>query len=221
MALWRDVPQKLAERTGWGVCAYSRQGYGRSDPNDLPLPLDYMTVEATQVLPQVLDYIAPKTCVLVGHSDGATIAALHAALCPAPSLKGTCLIAPHFFTEQIGLNAIRAAREAYQAGDLKQRLSLYHAHVDCAFRGWNDSWLHPDFVNWRVDQHIRAISQPILAVQGRDDAYGTLRQIDVISDLACVDVQRLVIDGVGHAPLSEAFDQSCGALSDFLQNIEI
>ena len=143
VALWRDFPRKVAEATGFGVFAWSRAGYGQSDPVELPRPLDYMTREALDVLPGVLDAIGFRYGILLGHSDGASIAAIYAGGVEDFRVRGLVLMAPHFFTEEAGLQAIAAAKTAYEGGDLRERLAKYHGHVDNAFYGWNGAWLDP------------------------------------------------------------------------------
>ena len=141
--LWRDVPQRLADATGYGVFAYSRGGYGRSEPVSLPRPLDYMAREAEEVLPHVLDQMGIRKAVLLGHSDGATIAAIYAGSAGDMRVRGQILIAPHFFHEASGLAAIAEAREAFKAGELREKLAKYHDNVDVAFLGWAEAWLDP------------------------------------------------------------------------------
>ena len=220
VALWRDVPARLAKATGWGVFVYSRQGYGGSDPADLPLPIDYMAREAVNVLPAVLDANGFREGAVLGHSDGASIAAIHAGRVRDARVRGVVLIAPHFFTEAPGLAAIDAAREAYQNRDLRDRLARYHAHVDCAFHGWNDSWLNPEFHHWNIEDALDTISVPVLAVQGDADPYGTLAQIDVIERRCPAPVTRLILPGCGHAPHLEAGAEVLPAIVGFLQRLE-
>jgi pimeloyl-ACP methyl ester carboxylesterase len=149
LALWRDFPQKLAAATGHGVFAYSRAGYGLSHPVDLPRPLDYMSREARFSLPALLDAIGLTRGLLLGHSDGASIAAIYAGEHADERIKGLILMAPHLFTEAMGLASIAEAGHAYETGDLRARLAKYHAHVDVAFRGWNDAWLDSGFLEHR------------------------------------------------------------------------
>ncbi len=200
VALWRDFPQRLARATGWGVCAYSRAGYGRSDPADLPRPVDYMTREAVRSLPDVLDQIGFRRGILFGHSDGATIASIYAGSVEDFRVRGLILMAPHFYTEPAGLAAIEQARAAYDDGDLKPRLARYHDNPDVAFRGWNDAWLNPRFHDWNVADVIDYIRVPALAIQGRDDQYGTLAQIAELEDRSYAPVDTLILDQCQHAP---------------------
>ena len=202
-ALWRDFPKELASASGFGVFAYSRAGYGWSDPAELPRSLDYMTREAVDVLPQVLDAIGFVRGVLVGHSDGATIAAIYAGSVSDHRVRGLVLMAPHFFTEPKGLTAIAAARTTYDAGDLRTRMAKYHRNPDNAFLGWCDSWLHPDFQSWNVSDVIDYFRVPVLAIQGRDDEYGTLAQIDELTNRSYAPVETLILDECRHAPFLE------------------
>jgi pimeloyl-ACP methyl ester carboxylesterase len=144
IALWRDFPERLAQATGCPVFAYSRLGYGHSDPVPLPRPLDYMRAESRTILGRVLDQAGIGPCILIGHSDGASIAVIHAGSAGDARVRGVVLIAPHFFVEDIAITAIAAARDAYNQGTLRDRLARYHDHVDVAFRGWNDAWLDLD-----------------------------------------------------------------------------
>ena len=219
-ALWRDFPAKLAEATGFGVFAYSRAGYGRSDPAELPRPLDYMTQEAIDVLPQVLDAIGFRRGVLLGHSDGATIAAIYAGSVPDMRVRGIITMAPHFFTEEMGLAEIANAKVAFDTGDLRSRMAKYHADPDNTFRGWNDSWLHPDFKAWNVSDVIDYIRIPVLAIQGEDDQYGTLAQIDELENRCYAPVDRLVLSDCRHAPFIDQPDAVVVQIADYCARLE-
>lgn len=220
VALFRDFPQKLAEATGHGVFVYSRQGYGQSDPVALPRPLDYMTREAVDVLPKVLDAIGFRSGVLLGHSDGASIAALYPGNVQDHRIRGLILIAPHFFTEPEGLASIAAAREAFDGGDLRARLARYHADVDGAFRGWNDAWLDPGFRDWNIAYAIDYIRVPVLAIQGADDQYGTLAQIDVIEDGLYAPLDRVIVEGAGHTPFLEKPEQTLAEITEYIARLD-
>jgi pimeloyl-ACP methyl ester carboxylesterase len=200
LALWRDFPQKLAAATGHGVFAYSRAGYGRSDPVDLPRPLDYMSREARFSLPALLAAIGLKRGILLGHSDGASIAAIHAGEHADERIKGLVLMAPHLFTEEMGLASIAEAGHAYETGDLRARLAKYHAHVDVAFHGWNDAWLDPGFKAWNIEDAVGRWRAPALVIQGADDQYGTLRQVRAIEARSPAPVTSLILEACRHSP---------------------
>lgn len=200
VALWRDFPEKIAEATGLGVLAYSRQGYGQSDPCVLPRPLDYMTREARDVLPLVLEQTGIQSCILLGHSDGASIAALHQALVPDPRVLGLILMAPHFFVELPALDSIRNVRTAWRETDLPQRLGKYHADPQNAFQGWNDAWLDPGFESWDIAECIDQFSVPCLAFQGDMDEYGTAVHLDLIRQRSIFPVETHVLEACGHSP---------------------
>ena len=205
VSMWRNFPTTLCAELGCRGLIYSRPGYGQSTPrgpNEHWGP-DFMHRQAQQVLPLLLETLGIdlfQTPVwLFGHSDGGSIALLAAAHLPA--LKGLIVLAPHLFVEDISVNSIEKARTAYAdpATGLRQRLSRYHADVDSAFWGWNTIWLHPEFRNWCITQELTAIRCPVLAVQGRDDEYGTLAQIQEIAKILPTCDWR-AIDDCGHSP---------------------
>lgn len=222
-SLWRDFPAKVAAATGMGVFVYSRQGHGQSDPAALPKPLDFMTHEAVDMLPKVLDAIGFQRGILLGHSDGATIAAIYAGSVEDFRVRGLILMAPHFFTEEAGLVEIAKAREAFETGDLQDKMARYHADPVNCFRGWNDVWLDPGFKSWDVTEAIDYLRIPTLAIQGRDDQYGTLAQIQVVEDRSYAPVDLEVIDACRHAPHLEQPEATLALVADFaarLQRIE-
>ncbi|NKB53422.1 MAG: alpha/beta fold hydrolase [Rhizobiaceae bacterium] len=223
VALWRDFPQRLAAATGFGVFAYSRAGYGKSDPCPLPRPIDYMTDEALQTLPEILNLIGFKQGVLMGHSDGATIAAIHAGMSGDLRVRGVVLMAPHFFAEPGGLESIAQARVNYQTGDLRNKLAIYHTNVDCAFYGWNDVWLDPNFKQWNVAEVIDYLRIPVLAIQGEADEYGTLAQIDELDSRIYSPLDVEILKDCGHAPHIEQPENTLQIITEFadrLQRIE-
>lgn len=209
VALWRDFPAKLAAATGMGVLAYSRAGYGQSDGKPLPWPITYMTDEAVQTLPHVLDAIGFRSGILMGHSDGATIASIYCGSVSDARVRGLVVMAPHYFTEPMGLASIAQAKRAYDQGDLRPKLAKYHRDVDNAFRGWNDSWLNPKFQAWNVADVIDYLRIPALAIQGADDEYGTLAQIHELETRSYAPVDVEILADCGHAP---QFDQSDAVL---------
>ncbi|WP_432817078.1 alpha/beta fold hydrolase [Sulfitobacter sp. JB4-11] len=219
VALWRDFPKALAAATGLGVFVYSRAGYGRSDVADLPRPLDYMTREATGVLGDVLDAIGFQRGVLVGHSDGATIAAIYAGSVPDYRVRALILMAPHFFTEDMGLAEIARTKVAYETGDLPQRLAKYHVDPANTFRGWNDRWLDPAFRDWNVADVIDHWRIPTLAIQGRDDQFGTLAQIREMETRAYAPVDTLILDDCRHAPFLDQPDAVTDAIKEYCDRL--
>ncbi|GAA6202612.1 alpha/beta hydrolase [Aquicoccus sp. SU-CL01552] len=219
-ALWRDFPARVAARTGMGVLVYSRQGYGQSDPAELPRPLDFMTREAVDVLPHVLDQAGIERCILFGHSDGATIAAIHAGSVEDFRVRGLILMAPHFFTEEMGLAEIAKARAAFETTDMKERMAKYHKDPENAFRGWNDTWLDPAFKAWNVGEVIDYFRIPVLAIQGRADQYGTLAQIEEIETRSYAPVDTVILDDCKHAPHLEQPDQTLDAVAEFAARLE-
>lgn len=219
VALWRDFPRALAQATGFGVFAWSRAGYGQSDPADLPRPLDYMTREAVESLPRVLDAIGFRRGVLLGHSDGASIAAIYASSVTDFRLRGLILMAPHFFTEPEGLASIEQARIAYENGDLRARLAKYHKRVDNAFRGWNGAWLDPGFKSWNIAESIDYLRVPVLAIQGADDQYGTLAQIREIEDRIYSPVDVEILADCRHSPHLEHPEKTMAAIVDYCSRL--
>ena len=219
VALWRDFPERLAAATGCGVFAWSRAGYGASDPKPLPWSLDYMTDEALTCVPQVLDAVSPQHAILLGHSDGASISAIYAGSVEDHRLWGVILMAPHFFTEPFGLAAIAEARTAFEKADLRDRMGKYHHHVDNCFRGWNDSWLHPDFREWNVSDCLDYIRVPVLAIQGHDDQYGSMAQINEVTDRCYAPVDLLALTDCRHAPYLDQPQATLDGVSDFCRRL--
>jgi pimeloyl-ACP methyl ester carboxylesterase len=200
VALWRDVPERLAALTGCGVLAYSRQGYGASPPAALPRPLTYMHDEALGVLPRVIEAAHLRHFALLGHSDGGSIATIFAGGVSDARLAGAILIAPHFFVEDVSVSSIEAAKTAYETTDLRARLGRYHRDPDNAFRGWNGAWLDPGFRDWRIDTYLPRVTAPLLVLQGEADEYGTAAQLDCAARLAGGAVETMLIPGARHAP---------------------
>ena len=220
VALWRDFPARLAKATGFGVFAYSRAGYGQSDPTPLPRPLDYMTREATGPLVHVLDAIGFRRGVLFGHSDGASIALIYAGSVEDFRVRGLVLIAPHLFTEPSGLGSIAEAKRAYDEGDLKPKLAKYHRNVDNAFRGWNDAWLDPGFEAWNIADCVDYIRVPMLVVQGADDQYGTVAQVREIEARSYAPVDVEIFDGCRHSPHIECPERLLDSVKEFCARLD-
>jgi pimeloyl-ACP methyl ester carboxylesterase len=198
---------------------YSRAGYGRSSPGKLPRPVSFMNEEACEVLPRVLSAIGFQRGILFGHSDGASIAAIYAGSVQDHRVRGLVLMAPHFFTEEMGLAEIRRAREAYDSGVLRDKLARWHADVDCAFRSWNGPWLDPDFRTWNITDALGYIRVPILAVQGADDQYGTLKQVEALQEECYCPVETAVLPGVRHSPHRDAPALTLEVTSAFINRL--
>ncbi|MGE3245984.1 MAG: alpha/beta fold hydrolase [Beijerinckiaceae bacterium] len=213
--LWLEFPQTLAEVTGCGVFAWSRAGYGQSDPVPLPRPLSYMHDEACDVLPGLIDSIGLRKGLLIGHSDGASIAAIYAGMHDDPRIRGISVMAPHFIVEDISIHSIADAKQAYETTDLRKKLARWHANPDVAFYGWNGAWLDPEFRSWDLSEFLRDIRVPVQILQGEDDQYGTMRQVDVARACCRGPLEVTVLAGVKHTPWREAKEQTLSLLSDF------
>jgi pimeloyl-ACP methyl ester carboxylesterase len=221
VALWRDFPAQLAAATGLGVFAYSRAGYGGSERIDLPRPLDYMSREALDVLPALLDAIGFQRGVLLGHSDGASIAAIYAGATGDHRVRGVVLIAPHFVVEAVSVASIAGIRKTYETTDLRAKLARWHRSVDNAFYGWNDAWLDPDFRRWDISEYLAYIRVPVAILQGADDQYGTIRQIEIAKEECYCPVDVTVISGAGHSPHREVPELTLVTISEFARHILI
>jgi len=214
-ALWGDFPEKLQAATSAGVFVYSRAGYGASTPVKLPRPLDYMHIEALEVLPKLLERIGFRRGLLVGHSDGASIAAIYAGSVQDHRIQGLALIAPHFIVEDISVTSIAAIKTAYQTTDLRSKLARWHNDVDNAFYGWNGAWLDPEFRNWDISEYLAYIRVPMAILQGANDEYGTIRQVEIARQECYCPVDVTEIPNAGHSPHREAPEATLDAISEF------
>ena len=198
LAMWKDFPANFCARHGFKGLVFSRYGYGQSTPKPATERWSpgFMHAQAHEVLPMLFEALAVERPWLFGHSDGASIALLHAAKFP---VAGVVAVAPHLFVEDVSIASIQRAREAYAGTDLRARLARYHADPDSAFRGWNDVWLDPAFRSWNIEADLETITAPILAVQGEDDEYGSLEQIQGIARRR-PGAQLLVVPQCGHSP---------------------
>ena len=219
VSLWTqrgiNWPQQVCHATGRGGVMYSRRGYGQSGPTTGNLPADYMHREAWEVLPELLDALQIKKPVLLGHSDGATIALLYASRHP---VSACIALAPHVVVEQLAINAIAEAKTQFESGGLRERLARHHADVDGAFRQWNDVWLSDAFRNFDIREECRRITAPLLLIQGLDDEYGTLIQLDEIA-LAAPHAERLHLPDCGHSPQRDQPEKTLEAVTDFLRHV--
>ncbi len=219
VSLWTqrgiNWPQQVCHATGRAGVMYSRRGYGQSGPSAGNLPADYMHREAWEVLPELLDALQIKKPVLLGHSDGATIALLYASRHP---VSACIALAPHVLVEQLAINAIAEAKTQFESGGLRERLARHHADVDGAFRQWNDVWLSDAFRNFDIREECRRITAPLLLIQGLDDEYGTLIQLDEIA-LAVPHAERLHLPDCGHSPQRDQPEKTLEAVTDFLRHV--
>ncbi len=217
--MWRQFPAQLAQVTGCAVLTYSRYGNGFSQVLQEARAVSYMHDEALEALPDMLDAFDIEKAVLVGQSDGASIALIYAGEIAA-RVRGVVAESPHVFVEDLSVSSIAQAKTAYQSTDLRERLRRYHENVDKTFYGWNDIWLHPEFRTWNIEDSVRKITVPLLVVQGADDEYGTGAQIDAIrADAVDARVDTLYLANCGHAPHRDRPDVVLPAIAAFVKSV--
>lgn len=219
LAMWKDFPAQLCRAAGCRGLVYSRPGYGRSTPRapDEHWGLDFLHQQSHAVLPALLDALGVAgRYALLGHSDGGSIALIHAARFPQ-RVSALVVMAPHILVEEFGLVSIRQARQQYLAGELRQRLARYHQDVDSAFWGWNDIWLSPEFPQWQITSELKHIEAPVLAIQGEDDPYGSMAQIDGIAQ-ALPGTRLLKLPACGHSPHRDQPQRVLDAVAHFLNS---
>jgi pimeloyl-ACP methyl ester carboxylesterase len=221
VAHWKEFPDEVCARTGLGALVYSRRGYGASPPVPAaPRDVRYMHVEAYDVLPHVLDAARLTTVILVGHSDGASIALLHAAEDGGKRVRAVATLAPHVFVEDVAVKSIATIPEAFATTDLRERLARYHGeNVDGAFFGWSGVWLDPRFRAWNIEREVARITVPVLVVQGEDDEYGTLAQVEAVKRLVRGPVRALVLPQCRHSPQKDCPEETCTAIADLVATV--
>ncbi len=212
---WRDFPARIASETGLPAIVYARYGYGQSDVLQQPFGIDFMHREALESLPEFLRLLKVERPLLVGHSDGASIALIYAGA--GHPLEGLVAMAPHVFVEDISIAGIRAARQAFETTALRQRLARYHRDPEKTFRGWNDVWLVPAFRNWNIESFLPAIKCPLLAIQGHADEYGSMAQLDAIARGVSGPVTLLKLEHSGHSPHKDQADVVARAIVAFVK----
>jgi pimeloyl-ACP methyl ester carboxylesterase len=215
--MWRDFPSRVAHASGCDAVVYSRWGYGKSDPLVGDRDVGYMHDEALVTLPALLDRLRLQRPILVGHSDGASIALIHAGASARP-LAGVVAMAPHVFVEDLSVASIEAAKVAYETTDLRARLARYHDDVDSAFRGWNRIWLHPDFRAWNIEAVLAKIDCPVLAIQGEDDEYGTMAQVRAI-ERRVRDADIVALADCRHSPHRDQPQATLDAITAFVDRV--
>ena len=217
LSMWRDFPQRVADATGCEAIVYSRLGYGGSDPITAKRGVRYMHDEALHALPALLDALEVHAPILFGHSDGASIALIHAGG-TRRQVTALILLAPHVMVENLSVASIAQAKVAYETTDLRARLAKHHANADSAFRGWNDIWLDPAFRAWNIEEYLPGIRCPILAIQGEDDEYGTMAQVERIARQAR-DVELLKLADCRHSPHKDQPEAVLAAAGDFVARV--
>ena len=220
VALWKSFPAAVVAATGCPALVYSRYGYGKSDRLTEARKVDYMHREALDVLPEVVDQLRIDAPVLVGHSDGASIALIHAGAGKRP-VRGVVAMAPHVFVEDITVQSIAEAKTTFDNTELAGRLARYHDDVVSTFRGWNDIWLHPEFRSWNIESYLAGIAVPVLLIQGEDDQYGSVAQVDAIARQVSGPVETLLLPDCAHSPhQSLQKDAALAAITAFVTRLK-
>lgn len=220
-SMWKEFPMQLVEATGFNAFVYSRRGYGQSDPAVLPRQVDYMHTEALEVLPKLLDAVGIEQTILVGHSDGGSIALIFAATDPEQRTQGIVLLAPHVFNETLCVDSIAMAKDLYKTTDLRKRLAKYHADVDHTFWGWNDIWLLPEFMDWNIESYLPEITVPVLYIQGENDQYGTIAQANAVKQQCRGPVSINILPDCTHSAHLDQPDRTISLIQTFIKPWEV
>ncbi|HZP94564.1 MAG TPA: alpha/beta hydrolase [Burkholderiales bacterium] len=218
LAMWKGFPSEAAAATGCPALIYSRYGYGKSDRLDAPRAVDYMHREALETLPDLLRQLGVASPILVGHSDGASIALIHAGSGRWP-VRGLVLMAPHVFVEELTVNSIAQAKVAFETTDLAAKLARYHDDPASTFQGWNDIWLDPDFRRWNIEAYLAGVRARVLLIQGEDDQYGTVAQVRAIERQLRGPVETLMLERCAHAPHLDRKQATLDALAGFVRRL--
>ncbi len=218
IALWKDFPELLAARTGCKVLLYSRYGHGNSDKLLEKRPVTFMHHEGEVVLPELLEKLGIARPILLGHSDGGSIAIVFAGKHPEAA-SALILEAPHVFVEDLSVTSITQAKVNYQTTDLPRKLSRHHAHVDATFWGWNDIWLDPDFRSWNIEEYLAAIRCPVLCLQGDEDEYGTIAQVEAIQ-AQVPHTEIVMLPECKHSPHRDQTEQTLARMAEFVTRLE-
>lgn len=219
VSTWRAFPERLAHATHARVFVYSRAGYGQSAPVRLPRPVDYLRREAIDVLPKLLDAIGFRRGILLGHSDGGSIAAIYAGSTQDHRVRGLVLIEPHFFVEEFNLASIRKIANEYKTTDLRTRLARHHVDPDATMQGWLDFWLNPEFKSFDMRDELQHIRVPILFIKGENDPYGTVAQIQVAEAECYCPVEATIVPNARHAPHHDQPETTMALITDFINRL--
>lgn len=214
---WKDFPALVAASTGCPVTVYSRYGSGDSDLLTEPRPVCYMHDEALDTLPELLATLHIENPILIGHSDGASIAIIYAGA--HDRLRGAILLAPHVFVEELSVRSITEAKVSFESTDLPERLGRYHRDPARTFWGWNNIWLHPDFRSWNIEEYLPRTTCPMLVIQGLDDQYGTMAQVEAIHRQSRGSVEILELDNCRHSPQRDQPEATLEAITNFVREI--
>ncbi len=212
---WRDFPAQVARATGRRALVYSRYGYGQSDVlQEARVGVRFMHREALQALPALLSALGVERPILVGHSDGASIALIHAGA--GHPVRGLAVMAPHVFVEPVCVTSIERATAAFESGDLAERLGKYHRNARKTFYLWADAWREPEFLQWNIEEYLPGITCPVLAVQGVDDAYGTMAQLERVARGVRGPCELLKLEACGHVPFRDQPARTLEAVTRFV-----
>lgn len=214
---WERFAPELAAALGFGALVYSRAGYGSSDPAPFPRPVEFMHREALVVLPEILERLGIRRAVLVGQSDGASISLIHTARASTRErVLALALEAPHVFVEPLTVSSIAALRERY--GEVREKLARLHGPgTDATFEGWVDVWLRPEFLSWNLEDLLPSVTCPVLVVQGEEDEYGTVRQVESITSRVSGPVETVLLPGCGHSPHHQRREETLALMTAFLR----
>jgi pimeloyl-ACP methyl ester carboxylesterase len=212
---WRDFPARIVAGTGLPAIVYARYGHGKSDVAHEPRGIDFMQHEAQESLPELLRQLGIARPILIGHSDGASIALIYAG--SGHPLQALVAMAPHVFVEDISIYSITAAKRAFETTDLPRKLARHHVDARRTFYGWNDVWLAPEFRSWNIEYFLPEMKCPLLAIQGYDDEYGSMAQVDAIARQAAGPVEVLKLEHCGHSPQRDQPEIVSRAIVEFVQ----
>ncbi len=217
VSLWKDFPARVAHATGCPVTVYSRYGSGHSDPQAAPHAVTYMHDEAQKTLPDLLAQLKIENPILVGHSDGGSISLIYAGT--FHHVRGLILLAPHVFVEDLSVQSIADEKVRFETSNMPEKMARHHKDAARTFWGWNDIWLHAEFRHWNIEEYLPRISCPILAIQGRDDQYGTMAQVEAIARQARGPVEILALDDCRHSAHRDQPEAVLEAICRFVRDM--